>query len=291
MTKTNSPHSSRRDNSPNSPAKLSGKVAVVTGGGNGIGREIARLLAAQGAKVAIGDRDGEAARNSAQALAGTLLGVDLDVTSARSYAAFLDTVEAKFGAIDILVNNAGVMWVGSFDEESEAAAEQQIAVNLLGVIRGVKLVAPGMVARGSGHIITVASASSILTTPGEASYSASKHGVLGYLKAVREELHRSSVQISVILPTVVDTALAAGTGTGASKLLAPETIAAAVLRTIERPRFEVSIPGYLGPVVRAVNILPAALRDGLMRRLVPNQVRQVDRGARADYESQFGDHA
>ncbi len=266
---------------------LSGKTAAVTGGARGIGREIARALADAGAKVAIGDRDLDAVRATADALGGTVLGVELDVTSPASFAAFLAMVREELGAIDILVNNAGIMWVGKYDDEPDAVACAQVAVNLLGVIRGVKLVAPGMVARGSGHIITIASASSILPTPGEASYGASKHGVLGYLKSVRAELHRSPVRISVIMPAVVDTELAVGTGSGTARLLAPEDVAAAVLRTLERPRFEVTVPGYIGPLNRAVNILPRPLRDLMYRLMVPNQVKQVNHSARAGYESQF----
>ncbi len=232
---------------------VSGKVVAVTGGAHGIGREIARLLASSGAKVAIGDLGGESAKKTASEREGTLLGFDLDVTNNESFAAFLAAVEAEWGAIDVLVNNAGVMWVGPFDEEPDAAAERQIGVNLLGVIRGVKLAAPAMVARGAGHIITIASAASVLTTPGEASYAASKHGVFGYLKAVRAELHGTPVHISVIMPGVVDTALAVGTGTGAAKLLQPADVAAAVLRTIAKPRFEVTLPGFVGPLLRTIN--------------------------------------
>lgn len=267
---------------------LSGKVVAVTGGAQGIGREVARLLASNGAKVAIGDLGGESAKKTASELEGTLLGLDLDVTDNDSFAAFLSAVEAEWGTIDVLVNNAGVMWVGPFDEEPDAAAERQIRVNLLGVIRGVKLAAPAMVARGAGHIITIASAASVLTTPGEASYAASKHGVFGYLKAVRAELHGTPIHISVIMPGVVDTDLAAGTGTGAAKLLQPVDVAAAVLRTIAKPRFEVTLPGFIGPLLRAINVLPEKMRDAVFRRLVPDQVKHVDRGARAGYESQFG---
>ncbi|MEO6941534.1 MAG: SDR family oxidoreductase [Terrimesophilobacter sp.] len=268
---------------------LSGKVVAVTGGANGIGREIARLLASHGARIAIGDRDVEAARQTANELDGTLLGLDLDVTDTESFVAFLAAVDAAWGAIDVLVNNAGVMWVGAFTEEPDAATARQVAVNLLGVIRGVKLAAPAMLARGSGHIVTIASAASMLTTPGEATYAASKHGVLGYLKAVRAELYRSPIHFTVIMPAVVDTALATGTATGAAKLLQPADVAAAVLRAIVRPRFEITIPGYVGPLQRAINVLPGFLRDPLFRGLVPDQVRQVDRGSRAGYETQFSD--
>ncbi len=267
---------------------LTGKIIAVTGGANGIGREIARLLASAGAQVAIGDQDGEAARQAAKEIAGILLGADLDVTDAVSFASFLATIQAEWGTIDVLVNNAGVMWAGPFDTEPDAATERQIAVNLLGVILGVKLAAPAMVARGSGHIITVASAASILTTPGEASYSATKHGVFGYLKAVRAELYRSPVRLSVIMPTVVETAMSVGTATGAATLLQPTDVAAAVLRTIQRPRFEVTLPGYVGPLAAAVNVLPGWLRDRISRRLVPDQVHHVDRVARTEYDAQFG---
>ena len=266
---------------------LTGKIVAVTGGANGIGRETARLLASAGAQVAIGDRDGEAARQAAEEIDGTLLGIDLDVTDTALFAQFLATVEGEWGAIDVLVNNAGVMWAGPFDAEPEAATERQIAVNLLGVIHGVKLAAPAMVARGSGHIITIASAAAVLTTPGEASYAASKHGVYGYLKAVRAELHRSPVTFSVLMPAVVDTAMSVGTGTGVATLLEPADVARAVLRTIARPRFEVTIPRYIGPVAAAVNVLPGWMRDSIGRMLVPDQVREVDRLARTGYDAQF----
>src|SRR5699024_3402293 len=94
------------------------------------------------------------------------------------------------------VNNAGLMWVGSFEEEPESAARAQLSVSLLGVINGIKAAAPAMRRARRGHLITVASAASILPTPGEATYAATKHGVLGYLKAVRTELRGSGVEVT-----------------------------------------------------------------------------------------------
>ncbi len=265
---------------------LRGRVIAITGGANGIGRETARLLAASGARVAIGDYDGDAARRAAGEV-GAAAGYDLDVTDRGSFAAFLAVVEADCGPVDVLVNSAGVMWVGPFADEPEAAATRQLAVNLHGVIHSVVLAAPRMRDRGAGHIVTIASAASLLPTPGEATYAASKHGVLGYLKAVRAELHGTGVRLSVIMPTVVDTALAAGTSTGAAAMLQPADIARAVAKTIARPRFEVTVPGYVGVVHRLVDLLPQRPRDAVLRRLVPDQVRAVDRGARSGYERQF----
>lgn len=271
----------------NSSSTVQNRHVVITGAANGIGRETAKVLMEAGARVAIGDYDGEAARRTAHEIGGTTTGYDVDVTSRDSFAAFLTSVESDGGPIDILINSAGVMWVGSFDDEPESAARRQLDVNLLGVIHSVKLAAPRMRSRGAGHIITIASAASILPTPGEATYAASKHGVLGYLKAVRAELRGTRVELTVIMPTVVDTALAAGTSSGAAAMLQPVDIANVVARTIARPRFEVTVPGYVGIAYRVINLLPERLRDALLARLVPDQVASVDREARSGYEERF----
>lgn len=265
---------------------LTGRIIAVTGGAHGIGREIAARLAAAGARVAIGDRDLAAARATAQALPGRVEAFALDVTDTASFQRFLAEVTDLWGPLDVLVNNAGVMWVGAFDTEPEAATERMLAVNLHGVIRGVRLVAPGMRARGGGHIVTVASAASKLSPPGESSYAASKHGVLGYLTGVREELRGAGVHLSVIMPGVVDTDLAVGTDTGAAARLQPGDVAAAVVKVLHRPRFEVTVPGYVGPLIRLVALLPQPLRDRVLRAMVPDQVAAVHGStARTGYEA------
>ncbi|WP_319446625.1 MULTISPECIES: SDR family oxidoreductase [unclassified Mycobacterium] len=259
---------------------VAGRVVAVTGGAAGIGRAIAEQLAAAGAQVAIGDRDEAGAHRAASAITGEVAGFALDVTDTGSFTRFLLAVQAKWGQVDVLVNNAGVMWVGKFDEEPEDAARRQIEVNLHGVIRGVKAAAPAMRARGSGHIVTIASAASKLSPPGEATYAATKHGVLGYLRAVRAELRGSGVELSVIMPGVVDTELARGTATGAAKLLQPGDVAAAVVAVIERPRFEVTLPSYVRPAVALVEMLPSVVRDFLLARMVPDQIHSTDEGGR-----------
>ncbi|MGH3969087.1 MAG: SDR family oxidoreductase [Mycobacterium sp.] len=269
-----------------SPA-IAGQVVAVTGGARGIGQEIARQLAAAGALVAIGDRDGEVVRAAATQLPGPTQGFDLDVTDSASFTAFLAAVESRWGPVDVLVCNAGVMWVGPFDEEPDSATQRMLDVNLHGVIRGVRLAAPAMRARGQGHIVTIASAAARLSPPGESTYAATKHGVLGYLVGVREELRGSGVRLSVIMPGVVDTELAVGTASGAARLLQPSDVASAVVRTIQRPRFEVTIPGYVGPLSRVAEVLPQRIRDVVLRRLVPNQVAATQGSSvRSRYQSQ-----
>ncbi|MEU4646903.1 SDR family oxidoreductase [Nocardia fluminea] len=264
---------------------MMGQVVAVTGGARGIGREIAAQLARAGARVAIGDVDAAAAHATAVGLGANVRGYGLDVADRASFAAFLAAVEREWGPLDVLVNNAGVMWVGPFDREPETARRRQFDVNVHGVVNGVSLVAPAMRSRGAGHIVTVASAASKLAPPGESSYAATKHAVLGYLSGVRAELRGSGVELSVIMPTVVDTELATGTHTGAVALLQPADVARAVVRTIERPRFEVTVPRYIGPLLRAVNVLPAGLRDRVLLGMVPDQVAAVqDSSSRTHYE-------
>ena len=188
------------------------------------------------------------------------------------------------GPVDVLGNNAGIMWVGSFGEEPGAAARAQVEVNLLGVINGIKTAAPAMREAGHGHLSTVASAASILPAPGEATYAATKHGVLGYLEAVRTEMCGTGVHFTAVIPAVVDTVLAAGTGTGAGPLLRPDDVAAAAVRAVARPRFEITVPGFIAPVTRLADLLPQPVRDRIFVAMVPDQVAQVRADARAGYE-------
>lgn len=263
-----------------------GRRIAVTGGGAGIGAATCRLLAARGAQVWIGDRDvvaGNALAAEISGAGGSAVAVPLDVTDEKSFEAFLAAAEAD-GPVDVLVNNAGVMWVGPFAEESAASIERQVAVNLVGPILGTRLAARRMVPRGRGHVVTVASAASKLTPAGEATYTATKHGVYGYLRAVRRELRGTGVELSVIMPAVVDTALAAGTTSGAAAMLTPERIAEAVADVIARPRFEVHVPRTVALLDRLQTLAPQPVRDLLDRFLVPDQVRTADRAARTDYE-------
>lgn len=264
--------------------RVAGRVVAITGGAAGIGRAIAEHLAAAGAHVAIGDRDVVGAHRAASEIPGDAAGFALDVTDRASFTTFLDAVETQWGAIDVLVNNAGVMWVGDFDAEPEDAVRSQLDVNLHGVIRGVQLAAPRMRARGRGQIITIASAASKVSPPGEATYAATKHAVLGYLRAVRAELRGSGVELSMIMPGVVDTDLARGTVTGAVRLRQPAEVARAVVSVIERPRFEVTMPCYLGPALALAELLPQSARDFILNRVVPNQIAGADQDARQRYQ-------
>jgi short-subunit dehydrogenase len=182
------------------------------------------------------------------------------------------------------------MWVGPWDQESETIAARQVEVNLHGVVRGMKMVLPLMVARGRGHVVTIASAASLLAPPGEALYAATKHAVYGYSSAVAEEIRGSGVDITVVMPTVVDTELAAGTSHGLTPRLSATQVASAVVSALHRPRFEVFVPRTLGAYFRVAALLPAPLRDRFLRATVPDQTRLTQRQERRGYEARtFGE--
>lgn len=267
------------------PHSLYGRVAAVTGAARGIGRATAQALALRGCRVALGDLDGALATTAAGELAPPALGRELDVTDGASFATFLADVEERLGPLDILVNNAGVMSVGPFVEEDELVTRRQLDVNVLGVATGMRLALPGMVARGSGHVVNVASAAGKVAIPGEAVYTATKYAVVGLTEAVRAELAGTGVELSLVLPSITNTELAVGTRVGRlSKMMEPHEVADAIVATLERPRFEVYVPASLGPTLRASPLLPRRLREALARLFETHRVAMgIDPATRADY--------
>jgi NAD(P)-dependent dehydrogenase (short-subunit alcohol dehydrogenase family) len=269
------------------PRSLTGKVAVVTGGGRGIGRALARALAAEGAIVAVGDLDGASAEAVAQELGGAHLGRALDVTDRPAYTAFLDEVERLLGPIDVLVNNAGIMPVTPLEEEDDHSVTRQLELNLHAVIHGTREAMRRMRPRGTGHILNVASLAGRSGFPYLATYCATKHGVIGLSEAVRLELRGSGVEVSVVLPGIVRTELATGLADARGvKAVTPEEVAAEVISALKVPRFDIFVPRSAGRIVGLGAALPRRLREALVRVVKADQaLLKTDRAARAAYEA------
>jgi NAD(P)-dependent dehydrogenase (short-subunit alcohol dehydrogenase family) len=269
------------------PRSLTGKVVAITGGGRGIGRATALALAREGARVAVGDLDREAAESVAAELGDTALGLPLDVTDHAGFTAFLDEVEQQLGPLDVLVNNAGIMPVTPLLEESPESVSRQLEINLHAVIHGTQEAMRRMVPRRSGHIVQLSSIAGRTGLPHLATYCATKHGVIGLSEAVRAELRGSGVEVSVVMPSIVRTELTAGLVEARGvKSVAPEDVATEIVSALKKPRFDVFIPRSTGPLVSLGAALPRRVREAVARALKADQaLLQTDRSARAAYEA------
>lgn len=264
---------------------LSGKVVAITGGARGIGKATATALVRKGCRVAIGDLDLELAEQTAAGLGGGTIALPLDVTDRASFEGFLAETERQLGPLDAVINNAGIMPVTPLVEESEASVHRQVEINLYGVITGTQLAIERFKPRGSGYIVNIASQAGKAGIPGIATYSATKHGVVGLSEAVRTELRGSGVEVLCVMPTVVNTELTSGVGQRWIKPVEASDVANEIVDAMEVPRFDVFVPRSNGILYKVLTLLPRGAREALGRAMkVDKLMFEVDHGARRAYE-------
>lgn len=265
---------------------LANLTVAVTGAGRGIGAATARCLSEAGATVVISDRDEEALAQTAGALG--VRSYPLDVTDPEQWAAFA----AYAGDVDVLVNNAGIMPVGPFLSEMPRTTHQVFEINTLGPIHGSRAFLPGMVARGSGHVVNVASAVGRVALAGGATYSASKHAVVGFSEALREEMAPLGIDVSMVLPVIVQTELSRGVcATRGVPEMKPEDVAGVIVDVIRRPVAEAWAPRWGQPVAKFSSVLPRTVQRFAAKALKADTVLTgADEGVRAAYESQVRDN-
>ncbi|WP_019947124.1 3-ketoacyl-ACP reductase [Hymenobacter aerophilus] len=222
---------------------LTGKTALVTGAGKGIGRAIALALAAQGVRVALLARTETDLQTVAQEIKEANGPAAVLVTADVADRAAVDTAVAQaleqLGSIDILINNAGIGTFGKFMDMAPTDWEHIIQVNLLGTYYVTRAVLPQMQQRQSGDIINVASTSGLRASAGSSAYSASKFGMLGLTEALMQEVRKQNIRVSALTPSTVATELATTnnlTDGNPDKVMQPEDLAEIVISQLRLNR-------------------------------------------------------
>jgi all-trans-retinol dehydrogenase (NAD+) len=250
---------------------INNKHVLVTGAASGIGRLLALRCAGLGATVTIWDLDaagGEAVAAEATARRpGRARAFACDVSDRAQVYARAEEVRAKAGPVDILVNNAGVVSGRELLELDDERIERTFAVNALAPFWVTKAFLPAMVARGSGHVVTVASAAGLMGSPRKTDYSASKFAAVGFNEALRLELKRSApgVKTTIVCPFYVDTGMFAGVKTRFPLLLPilrEEDVVERILKAVQHDRPQVVMP-WMVSTLPAMRLLPVGAFDRL----------------------------
>jgi NAD(P)-dependent dehydrogenase (short-subunit alcohol dehydrogenase family) len=219
--------------------ELRDRVAVVTGGASGIGAASARAFAAEGAIVAVVDRNAEGANAVASEIKG--LGVSCDVGNEASVNEAFDRIQAELGPVEVLFNNAGIATGGDPLSTDPAVWDEQWAVNVMAHVYAIRKVLPGMLERGEGYNLHTASMAGILTTHGNATYAATKHAVVGLAEWMSITYHDRGVRTSLLAPLGVRTPMTAGVTDADTSTLGPmaepEDVAQLVVDAIREERF------------------------------------------------------
>ncbi len=192
---------------------FTGKVAVITGAGSGIGRALALELAQRGAKLALSDVDVNGLEETvrrAEALGAEVKSDFLDVTQRETVLDYADAVAARFGKINQIYNNAGIAYHGDVESSSFKDIERIVDVDFWGVVNGTKAFLPHIQASGDGHIVNISSLFGLLAMPSQAAYNAAKFAVRGFSEALRIELliSKAPVKMTVVHPGGIKTAIA-----------------------------------------------------------------------------------
>jgi short-subunit dehydrogenase len=236
--------------------KIENKVYVVTGGGNGIGRELVLQMLAAGAKVAAVDIDDKGLQETANLAGENSANMSphiLDITDRKAVLSLPEEIISKWGAVDGLINNAGIIqpFVKSNDVEF-VAIERVININFYGTVNMTKAFLPHFLERPEAHIVNVSSMGGFLPVPGQGLYGASKAAVKLFTESLYAELLGTKVHVSVVFPGAIGTDIAARSGVemdaaaaeeGASSFnpMPPAEAAAAILKGIEKDKFRILV--------------------------------------------------
>jgi len=261
------------------------KVAIVTGGGAGIGEAVCRELARRGALVTVADINGDDAERVTTTIAssgGRAQACRVDVADEQDIRRLVEQTAAAHGRLDYLFNNAGIAIGGDARDLTSDQWRRVLDVDLYGVLNGTVAAYPIMARQGSGHIVNISSATGLLPQPLNAPYCTAKHAVVGLSLSLRLEGADLGVKVSAVCPGYVRTQVfestvmvnlpqeLAGRAPGRTKMVEPAQAARAILDGVARNRALIAFPGYVRWAWRAACLVPAALD-----RAAPRQLRQI----------------
>jgi NAD(P)-dependent dehydrogenase (short-subunit alcohol dehydrogenase family) len=269
---------------------FTGKQAIVTGAGSGIGAALCRALAAAGADVLCTDIDGDAAAKTAAALAGagSARAATLDVTDAAAVQAAVDDVVARTGRLDLMFNNAGIAWGGDTELLTLDQWNAIIDVNIRGVVHGVAAAYPVMLRQGHGHIVNTASMAGLTAAGQITSYVMTKHAVVGLSLALRSEAVSRGVGVLAVCPAAVETPIldkgAIGgfvgrdyylRGQGMKTAYDPDRLARDTLKAIERNKALLVVPKRAHASWLFARLAPGLLQRLSIRFIAQQRARQA----------------
>jgi len=264
------------------------RVAIVTGGGSGIGEALCRALAARGDTVVVADIDGASAERVACDIGAKAVAAKVDVRDAAAVQGLVDDTVAAHGTLDLIVNNAGIGVGGDVLELTVAHWDRIIDINLRGVVHGIQAAYPVMARQRRGHIVNIGSVAGLTPPPYLTPYVATKHAVVGLSLALRGEAKAHNVGVTVVCPGWTDTPILDSTGPAdlpkpstapeggvreaaekMGKLYSPAALAQDILRGVDRNKAMVVTPRQARLLWRAMRIAPtgfAALAGFTARR-------------------------
>lgn len=261
--------------------QLRGRTALVTGAAGGLGHYIARALAAEGVNLVLSDLPSASVDDLAAELTPRGVRVEWvpsDLADTEAIADFARAAEEPLGPIDILVNNAGVEFGKSFLDQTRDELEKTTAINLLAVMELTRVVLPGMYDRGRGHVVNIASAAGKVAAPYLASYSASKHGVVGFTHSLRAELGAEPVGFTAICPIFISKVGMYGRlehlipdPPREMSTRPPEAVGEAVIEGIRKNRAQIIVAD---PATKAISVLYAAAPKLFTRVAHSSRIRE-----------------
>ena len=245
-----------------------GTITVITGASRGIGAATARAMSRAGARVGLVARSKDELDDVLASCGGNGVAVGADVGDRTSIEEALARIERELGPIDILINNAGIGAYAPVVETDAEEFERMMRVNYLGTVYALKAIVPGMIERGRGHIVSVASIAGRIGAPLEAGYSASKFAMIGLTEALSLELARKKIGVSVVDPGPVTTSFFDTRGVpfqrSRPKPSTPEQVADVIVDAIRKERAEVFIPKWLRYAWMIRVLMPGAYRRGTL---------------------------